>query len=94
MEPPADDCAVAVDVDVLDLETDARVTDEPLPPGEALVVAGSSVAVGCGAHALHDAIVGDDVDEPFGRPQLERLVELVDHCVRVGHAQQCAVDRL
>lgn len=87
VEPPTDDGAIAVHVDVLDFETDVRLTDEPLPPGEALVVAGPTIAVGRGAHALHDAVVGDDVDEFFGRPQPERLVELFDHGVGIGHAR-------
>jgi MmyB-like transcription regulator ligand binding domain len=78
VEPPADDSAFAVHVDMLDFETDARVTDEPLPSGEALVVAGPAVAVGRGAHALHDAVVGDDVDEPFGRARPGVVARLAD----------------
>jgi hypothetical protein len=71
VEPPTDDGAIAVYVDVLDFETDVWLTDEPLPPDEALVVASPTIAVGRGAHALHDAVVGDDADELFGRPQPE-----------------------
>jgi hypothetical protein len=48
VEPPTDDGAIAVHVDVLDFETDVRLTDEPLPPGEALVVASPTIAVGRG----------------------------------------------
>ena len=94
-EPPTDDGAIAVDVDVLDFETDVRGRwMSALPPGEALVVAGPHVAVGRGADTLHDAVVGDDVDELLRRPQQERLVELFDHGRRYRSCPQCAVGRL
>jgi hypothetical protein len=48
VEPPTDDGPIAVHVDVLDFETDVRLTDERLPPGEALVVASPTIAVGRG----------------------------------------------
>jgi hypothetical protein len=45
VEPPADDGAITVHVDVLDFETDVRLTDERLPPGEALVAPEASGAL-------------------------------------------------
>ena len=47
-DPPADDGAVAVDVDVLDRELDGGVGGQPLPAGEAFVVARPTLPSGAG----------------------------------------------
>src|SRR5918995_7328983 len=86
-DPPADDGAITVDVDVLDRELDCGVGGQPLPAGEAFVVARPSVAVGRWAGALHHAVVGDEVDELLGCPFEEGGVVLVDDSGGVGHGR-------
>lgn len=85
-DSPADDSPVTVDVDVFDLEPDRGVGDQPLPAGEAFVVSGPDFAVGRRTGSLHDALIGDDVDELLGCAFSEGGVELVDDCRGVGHA--------
>src|SRR5262249_10621096 len=87
VDPPTNDRAIAVHVDVLDLEPDGRVGGRCLPAGEALVVPRPEVAVWRRTNAFHDAVVGNDVDEPFGRSQQEGLVELLDERRGVSHAR-------
>src|SRR5262245_7243875 len=62
-DPPADHRAVAVDVDVLDLELDRGVRRQTLPTGEALLIAAPHVAVRRRTGALHHAIGGYEVHE-------------------------------
>ena len=61
---------------MLNFETDARVTDEPLPPDEALVVAIPTVAVGRGAHAQFMHLdVGDTIVSGQNRWQVVGVFE-------------------
>src|SRR5262249_10823031 len=76
---PADRGAVDRNHDVLRLERSVRVGDELLPETEAGVVALVASAVRGRLRALHDAVVGDEVDEHVWVAFDEGIVESLDY---------------